>query len=102
MRGKIRGDNPGKRHLPAGTDDNLQRLAGGETTILPVLGEVGNHHDARSTLWDTHSTPLAWIRTNARGMVRPSLRTCGVIYATFLQALSDACTRRRDRHDALS
>jgi hypothetical protein len=32
MRGKIRGDNAGKGHLPAGTDDNLQRLAGVGTT----------------------------------------------------------------------
>ena len=28
MRRKIRGDNAGKGHLPAGTGDNLQRLAG--------------------------------------------------------------------------
>jgi hypothetical protein len=32
MRGKIRGDTAGKGQLPAGTDDNLQRLAGVRTT----------------------------------------------------------------------
>jgi hypothetical protein len=32
MRRKIRGDNAGKGHLPAGIDDNLQRLAGVGTT----------------------------------------------------------------------
>jgi hypothetical protein len=32
MRRKIRGDNAGKGHLPAGTDDNLRRLVGIGTT----------------------------------------------------------------------